>query len=244
MPETKKNYDSQAELDSLHSAITNRQGFSYNAKDDPLYQSYSDRYVQNGRMAMKDSIGQSAALTGGYGSSYSQTAGQQQYNEYLRSLSEVLPELYSMAYQQYGDQGDALQQQYDNAFARNQDEYQRGRDASQDALDAEALQYSRVQNNYKTLTSLISGTGYQPTDEELALSGMSREQAEALRNEYLRANGLLPQSGGGGGGGGGSSSSSSKKTINTSSPEARINASVSQLYNSVADLSKTRKSKK
>lgn len=209
------------EVESLYAAITGRKAFSYNPSADPMYRSYADRYVQDGRMAMRDTMGQAAALTGGYGSSYAQSAGQQQYDEYLRSLSEVLPELYGLAWQQYSDQGAALQDAYDNAARRQQTAYQRSRDALADrryeAQQAAARQqqaYKQQQTAYANLVKLISNTGYQPSAAELAAAGLSRAQADALRREYLRANKLLPASGGGGGGGGGGSRA---KTTTTAS---------------------------
>lgn len=198
------------EVEALYAAITGRKAFSYNPNTDPMYRSYADRYVQNGRMAMRDTMGQAAALTGGYGSSYAQSAGQQQYDEYLRSLSEVLPELYGLAWQQYSDQGAALQDAYDNAYQRQQTAYQRSRDAladrryeDQQAAARQQQAYKQQQTAYANLVKLISSTGYQPSAAELAAAGLSRAQAKALRQEYLRANKLLPASGGGGGGGGG-----------------------------------------
>ena len=198
------------EVEDLYAAITGRRAFSYDPGSDPLYHSYEDRYVQNGRMAMRDAMGQAAALTGGYGSSYAQSVGQQQYDEYLRSLSEVLPELYDLAYRQYSDQGAALQNAYDMAADRQQTAYQRRRDAESDrryreqqAAAAAQQSYKQQQTAYGNLVKLISGSGYQPSDAELKAAGLTRAQAEALRQEYLRARGLLPASGGGGSGGGG-----------------------------------------
>ena len=79
-----------AELEELYQALMGRRSFSYNAAEDPMYRSVADRYVQNGRLAMRDTMGSAAALTGGYGSSYAQAVGQQSFDEYLRQLS-LLP---------------------------------------------------------------------------------------------------------------------------------------------------------
>ena len=225
-------FDDDRELERLYTAITGRPGFSYSPSDDPMYRSYADRYVQNGRLAMRDSMGRSAALTGGYGSSYAQSVGQQQYNEYLRSLGEVLPELYGLAWQRYSAEGEQLQKAYDLAWQRRENAYQRGRDAladerwaseqelerqrwdSQQAAAAEKTAYQRQSDSYKRLYQLIASSGYEPTDAELEAAGLTREQAEALRYEYLRANKLLPGAGGGGGGGygGGSRKKTASKT--------------------------------
>ncbi len=223
-------YDEDGELKRLYTAITGRPGFSYAPSSDPLYQSYAERYIQNGRLAMRDSMGQGAALTGGYGSSYAQSVGQQQYNEYLRSLGEVLPELYGLAWQRYSAEGEQLQNAYDLAWQRRENEYQRGRDAladeryaaeqelerqrwdAQQAAAAEKAAYQRQSDAYKRLYQLIASSGYEPTDQELEAAGLSREQAEALRYEYLRSNKLLPGTGGGGGGGYARGSSGKKKS--------------------------------
>jgi hypothetical protein len=55
------------------------------------------------------------------------------------------------------------------------------------------------QDAYKKLADIISGTGYVPSDEELAAGGMSRSQADALGYEFMRVNGLLPPEIGGAG---------------------------------------------
>lgn len=192
------------ELEALYQALIGRQPFQYRAQDDPLYRSYADRYVQNGRMAMRDTMAGAAALTGGYGSSYAQTVGQQQYDEYLRLLSEALPELYGMAYQQYRDEGEALRDRYDLAHGRAEDAYNREQAARaaayqqhRDALaderyaaeqESKAAQqrYKQQQDSYQNLVKLISGTGYVPTDSELGAAGLSRSSADALRKEYER----------------------------------------------------------
>ena len=205
-------YDEDGELKRLYTAITGRPGFSYAPSSDPMYRSYAERYVQNGRLAMRDSMGQGAALTGGYGSSYAQSVGQQQYNEYLRSLGEVLPELYGLAWQrrenEYQRGRDALS---DERYAAEQ-ELERRRWDAQQAAAAEKTAYQRQSDAYKRLYQLISSSGYEPTDAELEAAGLTREQAEALRYEYLRANKLLP--GAGGGGGYARGSSGKKKTKN------------------------------
>ena len=94
-------YDPDAELERLYAAITGRPAFSYDPASDPVYNSYAQSYRRRGRLAMRDTMGQAAALTGGYGSSYAQSVGQQQYDSYLQSLGEALPELYGMAWQRY-----------------------------------------------------------------------------------------------------------------------------------------------
>jgi hypothetical protein len=106
--QTQKDIWSQEELDKAWLEYINRQPFSYDPAEDPAYHRYRDRYVTEGRLAMEDTVGKVTALTGGYGNSYAQTAGQQSYQQYLKRLGDVLPELYGNAYDRYQAEGEAL----------------------------------------------------------------------------------------------------------------------------------------
>lgn len=109
-------------------AIRNRKKFRYDLNGDALYQQYKDKYVQQGKQAMQDTMGQAAALTGGYGSTYSQAVGQQQYDAYLQSLNDVVPELYQLALNRYQMEGDDLKNQYAMLADQYQQEYGQYRD--------------------------------------------------------------------------------------------------------------------
>ena len=82
LSETPGSYTSRwdSELDALYDQIANRKAFSYELGADPMYRQYREQYQSAGRLAMENTMCAAAALTGGYGSSYSQQAGQQSYN--------------------------------------------------------------------------------------------------------------------------------------------------------------------
>ena len=107
---------------------------------------------------MEDTVGMASTLTGGYGNSYAQTAGQQTYNAYLQQLSSLMPELYGAAYDRYRAEGEALYNEI-------------------------VLTEQRRENAYNKLVSLMS-LGYDPTDEELTAAGLTRPQANTLRSHY------------------------------------------------------------
>ncbi len=109
--------------------LLDRPDFSYDLNADALYNQYKDQYIRQGKLAMEDAMGAAAANTGGYGSSYAQTAGQQAYQGYLRELSGMTPEFYKLALEDYIRQGDALRQEYDLASQREQQDYSRYQDA-------------------------------------------------------------------------------------------------------------------
>ena len=104
------NYTSNYEnkINPLIDQYANRKPFTYDMNNDMLYQQYKDQYIQQGKQAMADTMGQAAALTGGYGSSYATTAGQQAYNQHLTELNNIIPQLYEMAYNRYQDEGNQL----------------------------------------------------------------------------------------------------------------------------------------
>lgn len=102
----------QEQLNGMLDKIMNRGKFQYDVNADALYQMYKDQYVQQGKMAMQDTMGQAATLTGGYGNSYAQNAGQQAYQGYLQQLTAKIPELAQAAQDQYNQETTDLYNQY------------------------------------------------------------------------------------------------------------------------------------
>ena len=222
-------YDSRydEEIRSLYEQITGRTPFRYDSATDPLYQQYVQDYTAQGRMAMRDTMGRAAALTGGYGSSYAQSVGQQQYDAYLQRLADVLPETYGMALDAYKAEGDELQRRFETTtgleksdYARYLDElgqYNRSLDRAQQdvdrtrseilegedraydyAQDAYARELAQQQTAYARLLKLIAA-GYSPSTEELARAGLSGAQGAALVAAAAPAAGRSGGSGGSGG---------------------------------------------
>ena len=181
-------YDPDAELERLYAAITGRPAFSYDPASDPVYNSYAQSYQRRGRLAMRDTMGQAAALTGGYGSSYAQSVGQQQYDSYLQSLGEELPELYGMAWQRYNAEGDALKTAWELASERSEVRRESEREAAEREAAAQKSAETARRGNYDRLYKLIYNSGYNPNETELSDSGMTGEQAAALLAEYRRRN--------------------------------------------------------
>lgn len=181
-------YDPDAELERLYAAITGRPAFSYDPASDPVYNSYAQSYQRRGRLAMRNTMGQAAALTGGYGSSYAQSVGQQQYDSYLQSLGEALPELYGMAWQRYNAEGDALKTAWELASERSEVRRESEREAAEREAAAQKSAETARRENYERLYKLIYNSGYNPNETELSDSGMTGEQASALLAEYRRRN--------------------------------------------------------
>lgn len=226
LPEFSSSYDEQ--IAELYNQIVSREAFKYDPMSDSLYGQYREQYTRMGRMAMMDSMGKAAALTGGYGSSYAQKVGQQEYDEYLQKLGQVMPELYAAAYQRYKDQGEDLESKYQTLRGLEGQEYDRYRDQVEDvkyqqemAAEQEKADNDRKDKNYDRLVELITKVGYTPSQEELEQSGMTQSQAEAYLKRY------------GGGGSSGSRSvsyyygGSSKKTTDQTKTQQKISAAKS-----------------
>lgn len=102
----------QSQIDDIIGRILNREEFSYDVNEDALYKQYAEQYQRLGKLAMEDTTGQVAAMTGGYGNSYAATAGNQAYQAYLSQLNEVVPELYGMALDKHNREGQEMYDQH------------------------------------------------------------------------------------------------------------------------------------
>ena len=110
-------------INNLLDQIVNRKEFSYDFNADPLYQNYKNQYTTQGKQAMKDTVAQTSAMTGGYGNSYSTTAGSQAYQTYLQQLNDRIPELYAQALNKYQMEGEELRNKYNVVGQQEDREY-------------------------------------------------------------------------------------------------------------------------
>lgn len=174
----------QPQISDAVNQYMNRDKFQYDVNADALYQQMKDMYVMQGQKAMMDTMGQSAAMTGGYGNSWAQGAGQQAYQGYIQQLNDNIPDLYQMALNQYMNEGDQMAQNIGMM------------------MDQEAFDYSRYQDEvaaqedaYNKLVALMENYDYVPTAEEMAAAGMPEAHMQAIMRDYLAS----LQGGGGGG---------------------------------------------
>ena len=121
-----------ADLDNILQQIQNPQEVKYEFNGDNLFRSYADYYTQMGKQASLDAMGQAAALTGGYGNSYGQMVGQQQYQQYLLPLYDRGMELQQQAYQRQRDKIGDQYRQYELLADAEGQEYDRYRDTMGD----------------------------------------------------------------------------------------------------------------
>lgn len=167
------------QLNSLYGKIMNRGPFSYDLNGDMLYRQMADRYTQLGKDAMRDTMGQAAALTGGYGNSYAQQVGNQAYQQYLASLNDQIPALYEQAYNVWQGEGERLLQLYQLAAAHP--EYlaalkptyssaqgkEQQEKAYDDSIDTEKLQQMLALSAYGAAAGAIASPQQMQNQNEL-----------------------------------------------------------------------------
>lgn len=185
-------------LNNILNQILNRKTFSYDMSNDPLYQNYRQMYMNAGKQAMQDTVGQMSALTGGYGNSWAGTAGQQQHNAYIQQLNDRVPELQQMALDRYNAEGDLLMQQYgllgdayDRDYGEWQDRYNMWadeRDTAQQRYDTErGFDYGQYQDqvgNWFTTAGMESDQYNTDREFEYQQQMDQQDQANLDRDYY------------------------------------------------------------
>ena len=96
------------DIEDMFNQIKNRDPFEYDVDNDQLFQQALASAMNSGKSAMQDTIGQASALTGGYGSTYATSAGNQAYNAFIEDAYNNLPEYYNMALQAYQTEGEEM----------------------------------------------------------------------------------------------------------------------------------------
>lgn len=214
--EFESKYEDQ--ISSILDNIMNRPKFSYTAEDmtnDDLYKMYRDQYMRQGNLAMRDTMGNAAALTGGYGNTYASAAGQQAYDNYVAQLNNKALDFYDRAYQRYNDEGQNLYNQMNVVTGLDNTDYQRYRDTVSD--------YYNDLNYYNGRYNQEYGYDYGQYQDQVAADQWAQEfafqkqQAAQEQANWEAEMALRRQAAASSGGGRGRSSRSSSKKKSSSS---------------------------
>ena len=220
-----KQYQQQA--NDYLSAYDNRGQFSYDAENDPMYQSLKNQYVHQGRRAMEDTMGQAAGLTGGYGSTYAQGVGNQAYNEYLTQLNGQIAGLAQQARANWDAEGDRMLDRYNLALNAANTAYGQARDALGDLrydkeyADSQAYQQWQMnradQSDARSYAEMMIKMGLMPSSDVLAAAGWSEADVKRMVDYYKQMQAQAASGGGyssGGSRGSGGSSGGGNGTGN------------------------------
>ena len=148
----------------LTQTLAQRPAFSYDPETDPLYRGARNQAIREGQRAMADTLGRASGLTGGFGSTYAQLAGQQAYQSRLTELSDLLPELYDRAKKTYDSRTQDLLDALGAATGLYDREYQTWLDR-QDARRKQA-EFDRAGDQWERAFSRDSDQWQQEFDED------------------------------------------------------------------------------
>lgn len=115
-------------IQDLLNEMINREDFSYDPATDPLYQNYRKQYTREGQRATADALGAAAAASGGIPSSYASTAANQASNYYAAQMTDMIPDLYQLAYNQYLNDYQMMQSDLSAVQTAEQNDYNKFRD--------------------------------------------------------------------------------------------------------------------
>lgn len=208
----------EGQISDILDNILNRPKFSYTAEDmtnDDLYKMYRDQYLRQGNLAMRDTMGNAASLTGGYGNTYASAAGQQAYDNYVSMLNDKALDFYDRAYQRYNDEGQNLYNQMNVVTGLDNTDYQRHRDTVSD--------YYNDLNYYNGRYNQEYGYDYGQYQDQVAADQWAQEfafqkqQAAQEQANWEAEMALARQKAASSGGSGGRRRSSSSKKKSSSS---------------------------
>lgn len=201
----------EEQLQALYDQIAGRESFSYDPEEDETYRRYAKLYAAQGAAAMEDTMGQAASLTGGYGSSYAQAAGQQAYDRYLGELAALVPELRQAALAEYRQEGQALTDRYNMlnqqekaAYDRWQDtvaQWQRALSEAQSSYDDVSAQdekaYQAMLKHYadkaeqerklSAAGAKLEDSGYEADTGKESLSSTAADSLQRAVGNYLKS---------------------------------------------------------
>lgn len=101
--ESSYSYDANGKISAALDAMLNRQPFSYDAANDPLYQQYRKQYTREADRSAEDVLGKAAVMTGGMPSTAAVAASQQASDYQMSQMTDKIPELQQLAYSMYQD---------------------------------------------------------------------------------------------------------------------------------------------
>lgn len=162
------------QVGSLTDQVLNEKPFTYDINGDVLLQQAQDRYLQQGKMAMLDTMGEAAALTGGYGNTYGQQVGQQTYQGYLQGINDMIPEFYDRAKAAHDQESADLRDRLSLAAGMEAQDYERHQ-AEQDAWMAER---EYLTGRYDT----ERGFEYQKEQDKIAQDQWERQFAASQKS--------------------------------------------------------------
>lgn len=164
----------QGQIDDTLKQILNGKEFSYDVNSDKLFDQYKNQAVRNGKLSMEDTVAKMSSMTGGYGNSFAQTAGQAAYAGEMQKVNDIIPELEALAYERYRDKKNDLKEGYGLLLDAEETAYGRHRDEVSDYL----TERDYLRGIYEDERSFDYGMWSDQQDREY------REKTDAMENMW------------------------------------------------------------
>lgn len=120
--------------------------FEWTPENSEEYQQTKEKYGREARVAQENVQGNYNSNTGGYSNTYSQSAGQKAFGEYMDELASKIPSLKSSAYKNYQQQQEDILNKIGILQNLDDSQYQKYRDSVSD--DYDFMNY--YENKYST----------------------------------------------------------------------------------------------
>lgn len=159
------------------------EAFSYDADKDPAYGQYYDKYERSARAAMEDTMTKANARSGGFGNSYAEVAAQQAYNTQMEGVTDIIPELYDLAYGRHQTEQSeklaSLKRKADSLYAQMELEDKESSERLDDAFLSATNGYGGdVWNDF--------GGGTQAYIDQIAQDkGLNAQETTKLTSDFL-----------------------------------------------------------
>ena len=174
-------------LNNLLNDFMNREDFEYDVDKDQMFQQALASAMNSGKSAMQDTMGQAAALTGGYGSTYATTAGNQAYNAFIEDAYNNLPEYYNMALAAYEAEGQQMLQQYNMLDAADTKEYGQWYDDVNLTYQSVRDMVSDEYNQWNANQTMYANTANMQLAENAQIGNNLYNMYSVASNEYENA---------------------------------------------------------
>lgn len=187
-PTYSNRYDQQ--INDLLQQYVNREKFSYDYKNDPLYANYRKQYQREGQRATQDALAEAAAASGGIPSSYAASAAAQAQNYYASQIADKIPELERLAYQKYLDDASLQQSKISALQGQEQLDYAKYIDALGQYNTDRNFDYGVYSDRYNQLANNLGLAANQQSTQYSMETAAQGDALDRVQN-FLKAGGKL-----------------------------------------------------
>jgi len=177
----------EKEKNRVLNLISEKEEFSYNPYEDPIFAIYKNLYTKLGDDAYDRALADGALRMGGVASTSAHSAAMQAKNRYNTMLTNKIPELYESAYKKYQSEYERLYDELGLYTKLDENAYQRHRDFVSDWEDDRDYYHKKdddAYSNYMDLYEADSNLEYKIRKDET--DQLYKEERDAVKDAMWR----------------------------------------------------------